>query len=144
MWDIDKIFGLFTNRKEKEEQSEIIMKSNNYNRIDMFMFVLNNFKKIENLVKKRSESQGLEIEEGTLPGLIYDMAWGYIKGVELNTKAHIADVLKGKLKYSGYLDIYIEKMIEFYETIEYYERCAFLKKILNKIQLKTSQNIGTP
>jgi hypothetical protein len=63
--------------------------------------------------------------------IVYEKAWDYIRNIDINNDEHI-DVIK---KYCDeYLDVSLKLGISFFEQYEEYEKCAFLKQILNKSQ----------
>ena len=59
----------------------------------------------------------------------YNRAWSYIKKINLEESLH----LEGIEYYADeYLDTALELGINYFEELEEYERCAHLKKILDK------------
>jgi len=63
--------------------------------------------------------------------VVYNRAWHYIQNVDIDNKEHIIALNK----YSDeYLDTALKLGISFFEQQEQYERCALLKKILDKVE----------
>ncbi len=63
--------------------------------------------------------------------LLFNRSWEYIKRLNLDNPFHI-DCLK--IKSSESLNDSLEAAILFFEKIEEYEKCAFLKNIQDKVK----------
>jgi len=59
----------------------------------------------------------------------YNRAWSYIKKINLEESSHLAGI---EYYADEYLDTALELGINYFEELEEYERCAHLKKILDK------------
>ena len=94
--------------------------------------VLNHINFNKKVVKFFKESnQELDVEDMENAGefVVYHRAWHYISNININVKEHVTAINQ----YGDeYLDTSLELGIHFFEEIEEYEKCAHLKKILDK------------
>jgi len=63
--------------------------------------------------------------------VVYNRAWYYIQNVDVNVEEHVLAIEKYQ---DEYLDTALKLGINFFEEQEEYEKCALLKRILDKIQ----------
>lgn len=63
--------------------------------------------------------------------LLFNRSWEYIKKLNLDNPFHV-DCLK--IKSTESLDNSLNAAIIFFEKVEEYEKCAFLKKIQDKVK----------
>ena len=141
--DLDKIFKSFSNRKKEDDDFYFIMNDNPIIWIKMFKKIilnsLNFNKKVENYfsdspfkMKKDELAQASDF-------VIYHRGWFYISKLDLDNEADIDAI---KLLADKDLKHTIELTIQFFEDIEDYERCAFLKKIENEVSLSLAENLA--
>lgn len=136
--NMDNIFGLFTSNESLDEGGDAVyvnFKNTPVYWVGMYKkLILNhiNFnKKIVKFFKEANEE--LDVSEVKEAGefVVYNRAWSYIKGIDVDNKDHI-DAIE---KYCDeYLDIALKLGISFFEQLEEYEKCALLKHILDKSQ----------
>ena len=62
---------------------------------------------------------------------MFRKAWGYIKDIDLNKNFHV-ECLKNKASRDFSYNLQIS--IQFFETLEEYEKCALLKNIETTIE----------
>jgi len=84
-------------------------------------------------LKKLNDDLKLDIEDVEKAGefLVYNTAWGYISNVDVNDPLHYKILKSHK---DQYLSKYLILGIKHFELMEDYEKCAFLKKILDKLE----------
>ena len=138
MPNLDKIFDLFSANEELDGVNSTIQ-------IDFTqtpIYWIGMYKKLVlnhiNFNKKvlqffKQSNQELDVEDMKDAGefVVYNRAWHYIQNVDIDNKEHIIALEK----YSDeYLDTALKLGISFFEQHEQYERCALLKKILDKVE----------
>lgn len=136
--DISRIFDLFNNNEsdQNDDVSLLIDFSDHplyfiggFNKVisnHLFFaeYTIKNFQKI---------SPDIDIKELEKAGeeLMFRKAWGYIKNLDLNKSFHLDSL---KVKADKHMVHNLQISISFFESLEEYEKCAFLKKIENKIE----------
>ena len=136
MINIDNIFELFSTNEDLDGDNTVVhidfTKTPIY-WIGMYKkLVLNHINFNKKVLKFFKESnQELDIEDMKDAGefVVYHRAWHYIQNVDIDNKEHIIAIEK----YTDeYLDTALKLGISFFEQHEEYEKCALLKKILDK------------
>ena len=136
MINIDNIFELFSTNEDLDGNNTVVhidfTKTPIY-WIGMYKkLVLNHINFNKKVLKFFKESnQELDIEDMKDAGefVVYHRAWHYIQNVDIDNKEHIIAIEK----YTDeYLDTALKLGISFFEQHEEYEKCALLKKILDK------------
>lgn len=138
MGNLDKIFDLFSANEELDGVNstvQIDFTQTPIYWIGMYKkLVLNhiNFnKKVLKFFKQSNQELDLEDMKDAGEFVVYNRAWHYIQNVNIDNKEHIIALNK----YSDeYLDTALKLGIHFFEQHEQYERCALLKKILDKVE----------
>lgn len=138
MGNLDKIFDLFSANEELDGVNstvQIDFTQTPLYWIGMYKkLVLNhiNFnKKVLKFFKQSNQELDLEDMKDAGEFVVYNRAWHYIQNVDIDNKEHIIALNK----YSDeYLDTALKLGISFFEQQEQYERCALLKKILDKVE----------
>lgn len=136
--DISRIFDLFNNNEnnQNDDVSLLIDFSDHplyfiggFNKVisnHLFFaeYTIKNFQKI---------SPDIDIKELEKAGeeLMFRKAWGYIKNLDLNKSFHLDSL---KVKADKHMVHNLQISISFFEDLEEYEKCAFLKKIEDKIE----------
>lgn len=136
--DISRIFDLFNNNEsdQNDDVSLLIDFSDHplyfiggFNKVisnHLFFaeYTIKNFQKI---------SPDIDIKELEKAGeeLMFRKAWGYIKNLDLNKSFHLDSL---KVKADKHMIHNLQISISFFEDLEEYEKCAFLKKIEDKIE----------
>jgi hypothetical protein len=134
----DNVFNLFSQSEDLEgvnEEVYIDYSDDPLYQLGMFKkTILNhiNFNK-KALQFLKDEHSDLDIEDIRTAGefIVYNRAWRYIRGIDTDSDAFI-NTLK---RYNDeFMDTSLKLGINFFEQEEEYERCALLKKILDKLK----------
>ena len=135
--DLDKIFSLFVEEKENIPDVDFSSLNNNptYN-IGMFEKLIKNLKYItsKNYIKLLLGVHDKESQDAILKvnnNFIYTKSWVYISKLDLDSEHHINAL---KLYNKDLLFPALINSIKHFEGIEEYEKCAFLKKVLDIIE----------
>lgn len=138
MINIDNIFELFSANEDLDGENtdvQIDFSQTPIYWIGMYKkLVLNHINFNKKVLKFFKESnQELDVDDMKDAGefVVYHRAWHYIQNVDIDNEEHVIAVKK----YTDeYLDTSLKLGISFFEQHEQYERCAHLKKILDKIK----------
>ena len=138
MIDVDSLFGLFPDGEDLNKGNTkvyIDFTKNPIYWVGMYKkLVLNHINFNKKIVKFFKESnQELDVEDMSNAGefVVYHRAWHYISKIDINVEEHVTAIDK----YGDeYLDTSLELGIHFFEEYEEYEKCAHLKKILDKLK----------
>tara|TARA_R110000803_G_scaffold157707_1_gene222007 strand:+ start:442 stop:870 length:429 start_codon:yes stop_codon:yes gene_type:complete len=138
MIDVDSLFGLFPDGEDLNKGNTkvyIDFTKNPIYWVGMYKkLVLNHINFNKKIVKFFKESnQELDVEDMSNAGefVVYHRAWHYISKIDINVEEHVTAIDK----YGDeYLDTSLELGIHFFEEHEEYEKCAHLKKILDKLK----------
>jgi len=136
MINLDNIFSLFSANEELDgvnSEVQIDFSQTPIYWIGMYKkLVLNHINFNKKVLKFFKESnQELDIEDMKDAGefVVYHRAWHYIQNVNIDVEEHVIAIKK----YTDeYLDTALKLGISFFEQHEEYEKCALLKKILDK------------
>lgn len=136
MINLNNIFSLFSTDEELDgvnSKVQIDFSQTPIYWIGMYKkLVLNHINFNKKVVKFFKESnQELDIEDMENAGefVVYHRAWHYIQNVNIDNEEHVIAIEK----YADeYLDTALKLGISFFEQHEDYEKCALLKKILDK------------
>ena len=136
--NVDNVFDLFSSDKKFEDINTKVYidftKTPIY-WVGMYKkLVLNHINFNKKVVKFFKESnQELDVEDMENAGefVVYQRAWNYISNINTNVKEHVTAINQ----YGDeYLDTSLELGIHFFGEYEEYEKCAHLKKILDKLK----------
>lgn len=138
MINLDNIFSLFSSNEELDgvnSEVQIDFSQTPIYWIGMYKkLVLNHVNFNKKVLKFFKESnQELDVEDMKDAGefVIYHRAWHYIQNVDIDVEEHVIAIKK----YTDeYLDTALKLGISFFEQHEEYEKCALLKRILDKSQ----------
>lgn len=138
MINLDNIFSLFSSNEELDgvnSEVQIDFSQTPIYWIGMYKkLVLNHINFNKKVLKFFKESnQELDVEDMKDAGefVIYHRAWHYIQNVDIDVEEHVIAIKK----YTDeYLDTALKLGISFFEQHEEYEKCALLKRILDKSQ----------
>lgn len=136
MINLDNIFSLFSANEGLDgvnSEVQIDFSQTPIYWIGMYKkLVLNHINFNKKVLKFFKESnQELDVEDMKDAGefVVYHRAWHYIQNVNIDNEEHIIAIEK----YTDeYLDTALKLGISFFEQHEEYEKCALLKKILDK------------
>jgi hypothetical protein len=134
--DINSIFNLFDDQQNYDETSLLVDFSEHP------LFWIGGFNKLLNshlFFKKytvktfKNISPDINVEELEKAGeeLMFRKAWEYIKNIDLNKAFHIDCI---KTNANDEFVEHLELTINFYESLEEYEKCAHLKAIQDKVE----------
>jgi hypothetical protein len=136
--DLNKIFSMFNddNSKDTDEVNLLVDFSDHpLYWIGGFNKIINNYVFFTQYITKNFNNIPPELnqEEIDIVGitLLFNRSWEYIRRLNLDNPFHI-DCLK--IKSSESLNNSLEAAIFFFEKIEEYEKCAFLKSIQDKVK----------
>lgn len=138
MINLDNIFSLFSSSEELDgvnSEVQIDFSQTPIYWIGMYKkLVLNHINFNKKVLKFFKESnRELDVEDMKDAGefVVYHRAWHYIQNVDIDNEEHIIAIKK----YTDeYLDTALKLGISFFEQYEEYEKCALLKRILDKSQ----------
>ena len=133
--DLENVFGLFSSNEDKKESDIYVdfAKTPIY-WIGMYKkIVLNNLNFNKKVVEFFKEANAeLDVDEMSEAGefVSYSRAWSYIKNIDITNEDHLLAINK-------YADMHFDTALQlgisfFQENNEQYEKCALLKKILDK------------
>jgi len=136
MINLDNIFSLFSANEGLDgvnSEVQIDFSQTPIYWIGMYKkLVLNHINFNKKVLKFFKESnQELDVEDMKDAGefVVYHRAWYYIQNVNIDNEEHVIAIEK----YTDeYLDTALKLGISFFEQHEEYEKCALLKKILDK------------
>jgi hypothetical protein len=133
--DIDKIFNLFNdNSNIQNNDKKTSLKDSPFFYIGMFKkinYYYNNFSDVlffKNLDEELDVSDMKRVEDF----IKYNRAWFWIQKINISDESS----KNALILYSDIsLKTYLENIIYYFESYEEYEKCAFLKKILDIVNL---------
>jgi hypothetical protein len=136
--DLNKIFSMFDDgdSKDTDEVSLLVDFSDHpLYWISGFNKIINNYVFFTQYIIKNFNNISPELNQEEIDTigvtLLFNRSWEYIKRLNLDNPFHI-DCLK--IKSSESLNDSLEAAILFFEKIEEYEKCAFLKNIQDKVK----------
>jgi hypothetical protein len=136
--DLNKIFGMFDDgdSKDTDEVSLLVDFSDHpLYWISGFNKIINNYVFFTQYIAKNFNNISPELNQEEIDTigvtLLFNRSWEYIKRLNLDNPFHV-DCLK--IKSSESLNDSLEAAILFFEKIEEYEKCAFLKNIQDKVK----------
>lgn len=130
--NIDKIFSLFQEQEQENEFNDF--KNDGFYYILMFKKIVNNYLKTKHFYSNTIKKTHPELNEQEINKagdyLFFNRAFYYLNELhELNTQEEL---------YISVSDIEsFKKALEYFESVEEYEKCSIIKKIMNNlIQIK--------
>ena len=142
--DLNKIFGEFKKGMGAEDRQYNvgILDDNPIVLIGMFKkIIVNNVffnKKINKLFDHQEVNFTKKDLEKASEFIVYHRAWYYISNINLSREMDL-DAIKALADED--FKFALEKIIQFFEAMEEYERCAFLKKIQDKVLLSLAKDV---
>ena len=101
-------------------------------KIGMFVKLIQNHeifhKKLNQFLSKENPNYDIEQTKNASMFTVYNRAWFYINQIDLTDKNHLDAVLD--FKKEPFLSI-LEKVLQYFENIEEYEKCAKLLTLKN-------------
>jgi hypothetical protein len=143
--NISKIFSLFSNNEELDGTPINITSYEDFTAtpifwVAMFRKLINGYKNIgsdfiDNIVKDNTSLDFDDISKA-YEFLTFTRAQNYIKNIDLNEPTH----KEALLRYKGELmDIALYESLLFFESIEEYEKCLTLKKIIDFYKISSQK-----
>jgi len=137
MIDVNNVFPLFSSSDDDADNRKdtVYMDFKNTPKYWVGMYkklVINHINFNKKVIKFFKEAnQEFDVVEMREAGeyVTYNRAWSYIKKINLEESSHLAGI---EYYADEYLDTALELGINYFEELEEYERCAHLKKILDK------------
>lgn len=133
--NISKIFDLFESGSEEKSKEDVIfidIKDTPIYWIGMFKKLIQNnnvfTSQVISFFDKMSSEMDLESIKETGDRVAYERAFYYISKIDMNNKMHQDSI---SLNLDPQLKKALEKSILYFQEYEEYEKCAFLKKILD-------------
>tara|TARA_Y100000593_G_C4125582_1_gene244798 strand:- start:17 stop:550 length:534 start_codon:yes stop_codon:yes gene_type:complete len=145
--NIERIFKQFQKEIDNKKEGEILVIGTNIKEnpilwLSMFKkIVLNHVNFIEQIKNFfQNEDVGMEIEEIDKAGeyIIFNRAWYYISNIDINNKED-RDIIK--LTADDELLSAIKIVLRFFESIEDYEKCSFIKRIQDEVKLSLEKDV---
>ena len=138
MINLNKIFDAFDKNNLNKETDDVSLlvdfSEHPLYWIGYFNKIINNYLFFTQYITKKLKKTSPDIDVDNIKKLseiiIYNKAWEYIKSINLSNPLHV-DCLK--LKSNDALSESLVASILFFEKIEEYEKCAFLKEIKDKV-----------
>ena len=136
MVDIDNIFSLFSSHEDLDGNNTTVhidFTENPIYWVGMYKKMLNNNinfnKKLLKILGKSNENLDILDVKKAGEHIVFNRAWNYIVKIDKNNIEHLDAIEKLS---DEYLDTALELGIKYYEPVEAFEKCAHLKKILDK------------
>jgi hypothetical protein len=137
--DPNKIFGLFGGKEELNSKEPInqanplaIDFNDPFVKLKMFKKLIMNYtfynKSLIEMFKKSDPKLDIKELERAGEAMLYERAYGYVSDFKLRDKK-VKEVLA--LNVDEELETAFKLSIKYFEEIEEYEKCAFLKKLLD-------------
>jgi len=142
--NLDRIFKSFSNKKKEDDEFYFIMNDNPIIWIKMFKKIILNSLNFNKKVESYFSDSPFKMKKDELAKasdfVIYHRAWFYISKLDLSNESNIDAI---KLLADKDFKNSLELTIRFFEDIEDYERCAFLKKIDDEIITSIAENLAS-
>ena len=138
MIDVNKIFDTFEEPTDSDFPGTVYIDFKDHPAywVGMFEKTILNYEnycvKLLHLFKTASPTLNLDDVQDAGEYIVYNRAFEHIKDLDLTNKSHL-DSLENRA--SKRLRNYLVKSIEYFITIEEYEKCAILKPIQDQVEL---------
>lgn len=138
MIDVNKIFDTFEEPTDSGFPGTVYIDFKDHPAywVGMFEKTILNYEnyciKLLHLFKTASPTLNLDDVQDAGEYIVYNRAFEHIKDLDLTNKSHL-DSLENRT--SKRLRNYLVKSIEYFITIEEYEKCAVLKSIQDQVEL---------
>ena len=142
MSSINKIFDLFSQEsegdsEEEKKQEQILVDFRNHPVYSVLMFkkmILNHIHNKKMIIVLMKQSDPKLNEENILKmgdSICFNKALDYLASLDLNN-----ELVNKSFKEQADKDLLftVNKAIEYFENLENYEQCAFLKQVQNKVK----------
>lgn len=138
MIDVNKIFDTFEEPTDSGFPGTVYIDFKDHPAywVGMFEKTILNYEnycvKLLHLFKTASPTLNLDDVQDAGEYIVYNRAFEHIKDLDLTNKSHL-DSLENRA--SKRLRNYLVKSIEYFITVEEYEKCAILKSIQDQVEL---------
>ena len=136
--DLNKIFKLFGSSDKEEESKEVIeqidLSESPVIWIGMFKRMIINYetfaKQLIQFFKSSEPSLDVEEIERVSSYMVYDKAYNHLVKLDLTNKTHLDSL---QLYSDETFSFTLDKALIYFESVEEYEKCLFLKQIQDLI-----------
>ena len=133
--NINKIFNLFKSPEEPEEAiSQIDLSESPVIWIGMFKRLITNYetfaKQLIQFFKSSEPSLDVDEIERASSYMVYDKAYNHLAKLDLTNKTHLDSL---QLYSDETFSFVLDKALTYFESVEEYEKCLFLKQIQDLI-----------
>jgi hypothetical protein len=136
--DLNKIFKLFGSSDKEEEHKEVVeqidLSESPMIWIGMFKRMITNYetfaKQLIQLFKSSEPSLDMEEVERASSYMVYDKAYNHLAKLDLTNTTHLDSL---QLLSDETFEFVLNKALLYFESVEEYEKCLFLKQIQDKV-----------
>jgi len=136
--DLNKIFKLFGSSDKEEEHKEVVtqvdLSESPMMWIGMFKRMITNYetfaKQLIQLFKSSEPSLDMDEVERASSYMVYDKAYNHLAKLDLTNTIHLDSL---QLLSDETFEFVLNKALLYFESVEEYEKCLFLKQIQNKV-----------
>jgi hypothetical protein len=136
--DLNKIFKLFGSSDKEEEHKEVVtqvdLSESPMMWIGMFKRMITNYetfaKQLIQLFKSSEPSLDMDEVERASSYMVYDKAYNHLAKLDLTNTTHLDSL---QLLSDETFEFVLNKALLYFESVEEYEKCLFLKQIQNKV-----------
>ena len=136
--DLNKIFKLFGSSDKEEEHKEVVtqvdLSESPMIWIGMFKRMITNYetfaKQLIQLFKSSEPSLDMDEVERASSYMVYDKAYNHLAKLDLTNVTHLDSL---QLLSDETFEFVLNKALLYFESVEEYEKCLFLKQIQDKV-----------
>ena len=136
--DLNKIFKLFGSSDKEEEHKEVVeqidLSESPMMWIGMFKRMITNYetfaKQLIQFFKLSEPSLDMEEVERASSYMVYDKAYNHLIKLDLTNPTHLDSL---QLLSDETFEFVLNKALLYFESVEEYERCLFLKQVQDKV-----------
>jgi hypothetical protein len=145
--NIERIFKQFQKDITNKKEGEILVIGTNIKEnpilwLSMFKKIVVNHVNFIGQIKDFFENENVDIEIAEIDKageyIIFNRAWYYISNIDVNNKED-RDIIK--LTADDELISAIKIVLRFFESIEDYEKCSFIKRIQDEVKLSLEKDV---
>lgn len=136
--DLNKIFKLFGSSDKEEEPKEVVtqvdLSESPMMWIGMFKRMITNYetfaKQLIQFFKSSEPSLDMDEVERASSYMVYDKAYNHLAKLDLTNTTHLDSL---QLLSDETFEFVLNKALLYFESVEEYERCLFLKQVQDKV-----------
>ena len=145
--DIERVFQQFQEDIVDKKEGELIVIGKNMREspilwLGMFKKIVVNHVNFIGQIKDFFENENVDIEITEIDKageyIIFNRAWCYISNIDINDKVN-QDAIK--LTADDELLSATKTVLRFFESIEDYEKCSFIKRIQDEVKLSLEKDV---